>query len=263
MEKYLKSINEFKEEVTDVIVKRANFAKSVFTGMFKLVFGNQNYMKKMFVEQLYFFGALSFPMVAIVSFFLGLVLTLQLIPELGKFGSEIMTGGLVMVSVAREVSPVVISFMTAGRMGSAMAAELGSMKITDQIDALKLMAVDPVEYLVSPRILSSIIMLPFLTMLSIFSSGLASYIMAVGFYGLSWGEYLARISIMLQPKDVIGGVLKTVFFGFSLSYIACRKGMELRGRSSEIGKATTDSVAAAIMSIIIINLVLSYMIFVT
>lgn len=250
-------IREFLAKTDDIYL----FTRDIFSGIYKIISGKHDYMTKMFVDQIYFFGSLSFPMTVIVSFFIGLVLTLQLIPELGKFGAQSMTGGLVMVSISREIAPVLTSVMIAGRMGSAMASELGSMNITDQIASLNLMGLSPVEYLVSPRILSSLIMLPFLTMISIFVSGVAGYLMAVFFYGLSWGTYLERIASMLKPMDVIGGIFKTIFFGFGISFVACYKGIFLKGRSSEVGRATTDSVAFGIITIIVLNLLFSFLIF--
>ncbi|HCB64320.1 MAG TPA: ABC transporter permease [Fusobacteria bacterium] len=237
------------------------YTKDIFIGCYEIITDKKGYKRSMFVNQIYFFGALSLSMVLVVSFFLGLVLTLQFVPELGRFGAETLTGGMVMVSLAREVSPVVISIMIAGRMGSAMAAELGSMNITNQIDSLKLMAVNPIRYLVAPKVLSSIIMLPFLTMISIFAGGLGSYIMAVFFYDISYGAYLEKASEMFRQMDVIGGVSKTIAFGFVISFISCYKGIFLRGSSTEVSRATTDSVAYSIVAIIVVNLFLSYLIF--
>lgn len=245
----------------EILERHINFSKNIYKGIIKIVRRKNRFLNRIFIEQLYYFGALSFPMVAIVSFFLGLVLTFQLIPELRKFGSESVAGGLIMVSVSREVAPVIVSIMISGRMGSSMAAELGSMKITDQIDALKLMGANPIRYLVSPRVLSGAIMMPFLTAISIFMVALASYILAVGVYGIGWGAFLSRISLMMGPGDILGGIFKTIFFGIGITYVSCYLGISLKGRSAEVGKATTNSVAVSIILIIVLNMLLSYFIF--
>ncbi len=245
----------------EIVERHINFSRNIFKGVIKIVKRKNKFLNKIFVEQLYLFGALSFPMVAIVSFFLGVVLTFQLVPELRRFGSESVTGGLIMIAAAREVAPVLVSIMIAGRMGSSMAAELGSMKITDQIDALKLMGANPIRYLVSPRVLSGAIMMPFLTAISIFMIAFASYILAVEVYGIAWGTFLTRISAIMGPKDVIGGVFKSIFFGIGITYVSCYLGITLKGRSTEVGKATTSSVAISIILVIFLDMILSYIIF--
>ena len=245
----------------EIVERHINFSRNIIKGVIKIVKRKNKFLNKIFVEQLYLFGALSFPMVAIVSFFLGVVLTFQLVPELRRFGSESVTGGLIMIAAAREVAPVLVSIMIAGRMGSSMAAELGSMKITDQIDALKLMGANPIRYLVSPRVLSGAIMMPFLTAISIFMIAFASYILAVEVYGIAWGTFLTRISAIMGPKDVIGGVFKSIFFGIGITYVSCYLGITLKGRSTEVGKATTSSVAISIILVIFLDMILSYIIF--
>lgn len=233
----------------------------VTKGIWKIIFRKDNFINKIFSDQLYFFGVLSFPMVVIVSFLLGMVLTLQIINEMMVFGAESMTGSLVMVSISREVAPVVVSIMIAGRMGSAMAAELGSMKTGEQLSAFGLFGADPVEYFVAPRIFCSAIMLPILTIISIFMSGIASYVLATKFFDISSGAYLTRMSEMIHIKDLVGGVAKTSVFGFALALLSCDNGINIKGGSAEIGEATTDSVAQSIVAIVVLDLAFSFLLF--
>jgi phospholipid/cholesterol/gamma-HCH transport system permease protein len=237
------------------------YTVDIFVGIFKIFKDNKGYRRSFFINEVFSYGARSLPMVLIVSFFLGLSLTMQLIPELEKFGASAITGGLVMVPVVRELAPVIMSIIIAGRIGSSMAAELGSMNITNQIDSLTLMAVNPVSYLVSPKVLSSIIMLPSLVIISIIVIGFGSYIVFTSFFSMDSGTYISSVSNMLKVGDVFGSLFKSVCFGFVIAYISCYRGLFLKGRSSEIGQATTDSVAFSIISILMVNLFLSYLIF--
>lgn len=237
------------------------YTKDIFVGMYEMFQEKSHYVREMLFDQTYYYGALSLPMVLVVSFFMGLTMTLQLILALSDKGTEVIAGGLVMAPVSKELGPVIMAIITAGRIGSSMTAELGSMNTTDQLDSLRLMAVNPIKYLVVPRILASVIMLPVLTILFIVTTGIGSFLMAVYGYGIAWGSYIQYLADMVNIHDVIGGLVKSIFFGFIVAYIACYKGVFLKGRSDEIGTATTDSVAFSIVAVLIMNLLLSYIIF--
>ncbi len=218
-------------------------------------------LKRNFVDQLYSFGVKSFPMVFIVSIFTGMVLIIQLVPEFKKFGAASLAGGAVAIAITRELGPTLTAVIIAGRVGSAITAELGSMKVTEQISALEVMAVNSITYLVSPRIVSGIIMLPMLTIMADFLGILGGYLIGVNAMDLVSGTYFSNIKYLLKLKDIIGGISKTVVFGIIITSVSCYKGMNVSGGAEGVGKATTESVVLSIMLILIANFFLSFFIY--
>lgn len=224
-------------------------------------FSKNRLIKRTYIEQLYSFGVKSFPMVFIVSIFTGMVLIIQLVPEFKKFGAESFTGGAISLAISRELGPTLTAVIIAGRVGSAITAELGSMKVSEQIAALEVMAVNPIRYLVSPRIFSGIIMLPALTIVADFLGIFGGYMIGVHKMGLVSGVYLTNMGILMETRDIFGGLVKSLFFGIIITSVACYKGMNVKGGSEGVGAATTDSVVLSIMLILIFNFFLSYFIF--
>lgn len=237
------------------------FVLKGLSGIGKFFFSKNKLMRRAFFEQLYSFGIKSFPLVFIVSIFTGMVLIIQLVPEFRKFQAEGLIGGTIALAIARELGPTLTAVIISGRIGSAITAELGSMKVTEQIDALEVMAVDPMEYLVSPRIFSGIIMLPSLTIMADFLGVGGGYLIGVSKLGLVSGTYISGIEELLSLKDIMGGLIKSFFFAIIITSVACYKGMNVRGGSEGVGKATTSSVVLAIMLILVCNFFLSYFIF--
>lgn len=247
-----------------VVSSLGRIAIFVFYGMLGIVanlFSKNKLLKRTYVEQLYSFGVRSFPMVFIVAIFTGMVLIIQLVPEFKKFGAESFTGGAISLAISRELGPTLTAVIIAGRVGSAITAELGSMKVTEQIAALEVMAVNPIRYLVSPRIFSGIIMLPALTIIADFLGIFGGYMIGVHKMGLVSGVYMTNMQILMEPRDIFGGLVKSLFFGIIITAVACYKGMNVKGGSEGVGTATTDSVVLSIMLILIFNFFLSYFIF--
>lgn len=247
-----------------VLIKLGEIAIFVFygiIGIFANIFSKNKLIKRTYIEQLYSFGVRSFPMVFIVAIFTGMVLIIQLVPEFKKFGAESFTGGAISLAISRELGPTLTAVIIAGRVGSAITAELGSMKVTEQISALEVMAVNPVRYLVSPRIFSGIIMLPALTIIADFLGIFGGYMIGVYKMGLVSGVYMTNMQILMEFRDVFGGLIKSLFFGIIITSVACYKGMNVKGGSEGVGAATTDSVVLSIMLILIFNFFLSYFIF--
>jgi phospholipid/cholesterol/gamma-HCH transport system permease protein len=230
-------------------------------GIFANIFSKNRLIKRTYIEQLYSFGVKSFPMVFIVSIFTGMVLIIQLVPEFKKFGAQSFTGGAISLAISRELGPTLTAVIIAGRVGSAITAELGSMKVSEQIAALEVMAVNPIRYLVSPRIFSGIIMLPALTIVADFLGIFGGYMIGVHKMGLVSGVYLTNMGILMDTRDIFGGLVKSLFFGIIITSVACYKGMNVKGGSEGVGTATTDSVVLSIMLILIFNFFLSYFIF--
>ena len=204
-----------------------------------------------------FIGVQSFFIVALTGTFSGMVVTLQTTYALRAFSAEGRVGGIVAVSLLRELAPVFTAIMITARAGSAMAAELGNMRVTEQIDAISTMGVSPVQYLLSPRLLASIIMTPLLT--ALYSSvGMAgSYLVAILWLGGDPGVWMQSIRDTAEPKDVVMGLIKSLVFGFILTSISCRHGFFAAGGAKGVGLATTRAVVESCVTILIANYLLT------
>lgn len=209
------------------------------------------------LDQLYHIGFLSLPVVAITGFSTGLVLAAQSFYQLGDKGLASATGLLVGKGMLTEIGPVLTAFMVTGRVGSAMTAVLGTMRVTEQIDALKSMAVNPMSYLVAPRIISCMTMLPVLTMFSAVMGIFGGYLLSVNLFGMTAQGYFDPMPAHVSYFDILTGLIKAIFFGFIISTISCYKGMTTSGGAAGVGKATTNSVVICYSYILIINFVLT------
>lgn len=194
------------------------------------------------VKQMEFVGVQSLFVVVLTGSFTGMVLALQSYTALKRFGAESMVAPAVALSMARELGPVLTGLMVTGRAGSAMATELGTMRVTEQIDALTTMAVNPVRYLVTPRILAGILMLPVLAVIANFVGIVGGYLVGVKMLGINSGVYIARTVDFLRFGDIMDGLIKAVVFGLILSLVACYYGFYASGGAEGVGKAATRSV---------------------
>lgn len=209
------------------------------------------------LDQLYNIGVLSLPVVAITGFSTGMVLAAQSFYQLADKGLASATGLLVGKSMLTEIGPVLTAFMVTGRVGSAMTAVLGTMRVTEQIDALKSMAVNPLRYLVAPRIIGGITMLPLLTIFSAVMGIYGGYLISVHIFGMTPQGYFDPMPSNITSFDIWTGIIKAFFFGFIISTIACYKGIMTRGGAAGVGKATTNSVVICYTYILIINFLLT------
>ncbi len=204
-----------------------------------------------------FIGVQSIFIVALTGTFSGMVVTLQTVYALRAFSAEGRVGGIVAVSLLRELAPVFTAIMVTARAGSAMSAELGNMRVTEQIDAITTMGVSAVQYLLSPRLLASMIMLPLLCALYA-SVGIAgSYLVAVLWLGGDEGIWLQSIRDIAVPKDLTMGLVKSVAFGFILTSISCRHGFFAKGGARGVGIATTRAVVDSCVTILIANYIIT------
>ncbi|MFQ5328480.1 MAG: MlaE family ABC transporter permease [Thermodesulfobacteriota bacterium] len=194
------------------------------------------------VKQLEFVGVQSLFVVILTGTFTGMVLALQSYTALKRFGAESMVAPAVALSMARELGPVLTGLMVAGRAGSAMATELGTMRVTEQIDALTTMAVNPIRYLVTPRIFAGLLMLPILSIIASFVGIVGGYIVAVKMLGINSGVYIARTVDYLTFGDLMDGLVKSSVFGLILTLVACHYGFNASGGAEGVGKAATRSV---------------------
>lgn len=208
---------------------------------------------RLLFKQMEFVGNQSLPIVLLTGAFTGMVFAVQLDIGLSRFGARGLIGSTVTLALTRELGPVLAALMVNGRVGSAMAAELGTMRVSEQIDALDSMAVDPVQYLASPRVLASILMAPLLCA-AFDAIGVAGcYLVATRMLGVNSGPFLARLEWLVDPDDIWGGMVKAAVFGFLLSSIGCYKGFFARGGAEGVGRATTTAVVAAGVSILIVD----------
>lgn len=203
------------------------------------------------VRQLLFMGNESLPIVALVAASVGAVLALQAAYQLKQFGAIMYTGALVSVSMARELGPVITAIVIAGRVGAAVTAELGTMKVQEEVDALTTMGIPPVPYLVVPRILGIAVMLPCLTILADGIGMLGGYLIGTLGLGISPGLYLQKSFDALAAKDILTGLVKSGAFALLVGSIACTQGLSVGGGAEGVGRATTQSVVLSIISIIV------------
>jgi phospholipid/cholesterol/gamma-HCH transport system permease protein len=204
-----------------------------------------------------FIGVQSTFIVALTGVFSGMVLALQTTHSLRDFGAEGIVGLIVATSLTREIAPVFASLMVAARAGSAMAAELGNMRVTEQIDAIATMGVSPVQYLLSPRLLAAAIMVPLLCVLYTSVGMMGAYLVAVGLLGGDPGIFMQSVKDFAVPKDLFMGIMKACFFGFLISAISCRHGFFAAGGARGVGVATTRAVVESCVTLLIANYLLT------
>ncbi len=202
-------------------------------------------------KQMEFVGVQSLFVVILTGFFTGGVLALQGFDALKRFGAESMVGPTVALSMARELGPVLTGLMVTGRAGSAMATELGTMRVTEQIDALSTMAINPVRYLVVPRILAGILMFPVLTIVTDFVGVMGGYVVGVKLMGINSGVYIGRTIDFVEVGDIAVGLYKAVVFGLLSTLVACYYGFYTSGGAEGVGKAATSSVVTGCILILI------------
>lgn len=206
-------------------------------------------------------GVRSLPVVLITAVFTGMVFALQTFTGFKRFGAEALVGTVVALSMTRELGPVLTGLIVAGRAGAAMAAELGTMRVTEQIDALDTLATNPVKYLVVPRFIAGIFMLPALAGVAALTGILGGYFVTVGLFETSSIVYWKRTWDFLEVSDIVNGLIKAGFFGASISLISCYKGFYTRGGAEGVGKATTGAVVLSSMTILISDYFLSAWLF--
>ena len=212
-------------------------------------------------KQMEFVGVGSLPVVLITGTFTGMVLAIQTYYGFRMFGGESLVGATVALSMARELGPAITALMVTGRAGSSMAAEIGTMRVTEQVDALYTMSVNPVQYLIMPRVLAGIVMLPLLTIASDFIGILGGYFVGVHLLNINSGIFIARIIEFVDLNDITNGLIKSAFFGLILSLVGCYKGFNTTGGAAGVGRATTQAVVYASVSILISDYFLTAVMF--
>ncbi len=203
------------------------------------------------IKQIHFIGFKSTFVVILTALFTGMVLALQGYYSLRKFGSEGLLGSAVALSMIRELGPVLASLMVTARAGSAMTAEIGIMRITEQIDALETMAINSLQYLITPKMVAALISVPLLVALFDVVGIGGGYVVGVKLLGVSGGAYWSSIESAVVWRDVYGGILKSICFGLIISWVCCYKGYFTKMSAEGLGKATTESVVLASVLILV------------
>jgi phospholipid/cholesterol/gamma-HCH transport system permease protein len=202
-------------------------------------------------------GVGSLPIILLAGFFIGGVMVLQTGAQFVRFGQTSLTGDVVSLALVRELAPAITGLLTAGRCSSGMASELGSMLVTEQVDAMRAMGTDPSRKLVTPRILASLAMVPLLTSLMVFVGLLGGCVASVFSLQLSAVEFWRRAIDILEFSDLMQGFSKAVVFGFILATVGCYKGLTVRGGTQGVGRATTQAVVISSVFIIVADLFLT------
>jgi phospholipid/cholesterol/gamma-HCH transport system permease protein len=212
---------------------------------------------KNYLDAAEYIGFGSLPIVLVVGAFVGMVMSLQSVNAFRQFGLESFSGGTTGNALALELGPVLTSLMLAGRVGAGIATELGTMRITEQIDALESMAVNPVQFLVLPRIIAAMIVTPILALLFFVIGMGGAYLVAVVLMHVDYGQWKANLIDIVMGRDVLQGVIKAVFFGFMVSLVGCYQGFNASGGGRGVGIGTTRAVVIASVSTLIMDYFLS------
>jgi len=247
-----RTIINFSEDFGRVLLLLFSLLKQLFIPPFEI----RNTFKQMLE-----IGVRSLPVVLITAIFTGMVFSLQTFTGFKRFGAEALVGTVVALSMTRELGPVLTGLIVAGRAGAAMAAELGTMRVTEQIDALETLATNPIKYLIAPRFIAGVFMLPALALIADITGIIGGYFVTVGLFGTSSIVYWKRTWDYLVAGDILNGLMKAAFFGASISLISCFKGFYTHGGAEGVGKATTGAVVLSSMTILISDYFLSAWLF--
>ncbi len=212
-------------------------------------------------KQMEFVGVKSISVVVLTGGFTGMVMALQSYHGFRMFSAESLVGSAVALGMTRELGPVLTSLMVTARAGSAMAAELGTMKVTEQIDALYVMAANPIKHLIVPRVIAGVIMVPFLTIVSDFVGIVGGYFVGVELLDINAGLFMKNVTKHVDLDDIFNGLIKAACFGLILALIGCYKGFNTHGGAEGVGRATTEAVVLASISILVSDYFLTAIMF--
>jgi phospholipid/cholesterol/gamma-HCH transport system permease protein len=208
-------------------------------------------------EQMDVIGIGSLPIVLLSGFFIGAVMVLQTAAQFERFGETALTGDVVAIALVRELGPTITALLVAGRNSSGIASELGSMVITEQVDAMRAMGTDPIRKLVTPRIVATVLMLPLLTAIADFVGMIGGYLVSHLTLHLSGPQFWTRAIAALEFGDLVQGIVKPIFFGLIIVSVGCYQGLNVRGGAQGVGRATTSAVVVASVSNLVSNFFIS------
>ena len=244
------SLNAFQKtgEIWLLFVRTLTYCRQVFAN------------RRLITLQMVEVGVNTVPLVALMALFTGMVIAVQTGYQMARFNLEGMVGPIVGLSITRELGPVMTGVIVAARVGAAIAAQVGTMKVTEQIDALETLATDPVEYLVMPRFVAAAIMLPILTVCADIVGITGGLVIAVTQLDLDGSLYMKRTFDLMEMSDVMSGLIKSVFFGMIVAIVGCYQGLTATGGAEGVGKATTRAVVVSLLLILMCNFFLTVLI---
>lgn len=234
---------------------------AVFTGTAVYQMVRPPYFGRILVRQMIEIGYYSLPVVGLTAIFSGMVLALQSHSGFARFSAEGAVATVVVISITRELGPVLASLMVAGRVGAAMAAEIGTMRVTEQIDALSTLSTNPYKYLIAPRLLAALLMLPCLVLIADIVGVFGGYLIGTYKLGFNPASYIQRTWEFLEPLDVISGLVKAACFGFIIALMGCYNGFHSKGGAQGVGQATRNAVVSASILILVFNYIITELFF--
>jgi phospholipid/cholesterol/gamma-HCH transport system permease protein len=206
-------------------------------------------------------GVRALPILSLITFFIGLILALQSAYELRKFGAIGFVASAVAISMTRELGPLITAIVVIGRSGSAFAAEIGTMKVTEEIDALETMAIDPIHFLVTPKFVAMIVMLPCLTIWANTMGIFGGALFGVAQADFTLGRYVQASVDALFLRDIVSGLVKSIMFGITITAVGCHEGLSTGAGAEQVGRSTTRAVVVSIFMVILVDLVFTALFF--
>ena len=255
MQQFLNFINALGRVMTRFFYAAGDLA--IFTTKAVMACLHKPFYPKELLHQLLEIGFYSLPVVALTTLFSGMVIAIQTYEAVSKFSAEGAVSMVVLVAVTRELAPVMAALMVAGRIGAAMAAEIGTMQVTEQIDALVTLNTNPFKYLIAPRVLAGILMMPVLVLIGDILGVCGGYMVGVYKMDFNATTYLVNTWNYLKAMDIISGLTKAAVFGFIIALMGCYNGFRSKGGAQGVGQATTNAVVSASILVLIFNYLLT------
>ena len=242
------------KSVMNILVKTGQLME-LFMETVKYTFNSRPNFRQV-IQQMVYYGYESIPIVLLTATFIGMIFVLQTGYQLSKFGATLYAGGISAIAFSREIGPVFTAWAIASRVGASIAAEIGTMQVTEQIDAMRTLATNPIKYLVVPRFIAAVIMLPILTCLAIFVGILGGWVVALTSLNLTTQIYFSNVQDFLLPKEIYAGLIKTPVFGMLITIIGCYQGFNTFGGAEGVGRATRNSVVNSTILIIFFDYIM-------
>lgn len=236
------------------VISAGDFTRFVFSSVGALGAVRSWSRRDRLGAQLYFVGTTSLPVLGLTGAFIGMILAIEGYLQFASIGQESRLGGVINISLAKQIGPVLAAVVLAGRVGCSLTAELGSMRVTEQLDAMRAMAADPIRVLVVPRVMACVLMIPVLTIVSNLCGIVGAWLIATQLYDADQTLYWRFTRAFVSWFDVVNGLSKSVVFGAAIGLIACYKGFTCRPGAEGVGRATTQSFVTSFLAIIVINL---------
>lgn len=246
-----------------MLIEYARLSTRTFTAFIAMLGGGRGFRLSALFTQMVRIGVASMPTVGLANFLLGVVLAIQGAGQFEKLNATNLVAALVAFSVLREIGPLITAVIVIGRSGSAITAEVGTMKVAEEIEALNVMGIDPVKFLVLPRVLAMIIMMPVLTVLGEAAGLFAGWLICVTTLSLDPIFYVQNSVAAVEQKDLFTGLLKALCFGYVVGSVSCYYGMGVEGGAEGVGKATTTSVVTCLTSMLAMDAILTALIYFT